>query len=80
MAPARAGKLEEARRRIQLLELRIANIGEDVAVEAARWRSRYGLRLSDALVLATAEVLDANLVLTGDTNWKAFSSRVRLIA
>jgi predicted nucleic acid-binding protein len=81
VAPARAGKLEEARQRIQALELLIADVDEDVALEAARWRGRHGsLRLPDALVLATAEVLDASVLLTGDANWKALSSRVQVIA
>lgn len=81
VAPARAGKLEEARQSIQALELLIADVDEDVALEAARWRSRHGhLRLPDALVLAAAEVRDASLLLTGDAGWKALSSRVRVIA
>ena len=81
VAPARAGKLEEARQRIQALELLIADVDEDVALEAARWRGRHSrLRLPDALVLATAEVLNASVLLTGDANWKAISSRVRVIA
>jgi predicted nucleic acid-binding protein len=81
VAPARAGKLEEARQRIQALEFLIANVDEEVALEAARWRGRHGrLRLPDALVLATAEVLDASLLLTGDADWKALSDRVRVIA
>ena len=80
VAPARAGKLEEARQRIQALELLIADVDEDVALEAARWRGRHGrLRVPDALVLATAEVLNASLLLTGDANWKDISSRVRVI-
>ena len=80
VAPARAGKLEEARQRIQALELLIADVDEAVALEAARWRGRQSrLRLPDALVLATAEVLNATLLLTGDANWRAISSRVRVI-
>src|SRR5258708_3092088 len=79
VAPARAGKLEEARQRIQALELVIADVNEDVALEAARWRGRHGrLRLPDALVLATAEVLGASVLLTGDASWKALSRRVQV--
>ena len=81
VAPARSGKLEEAKRQIQALDLRIADQGEAVAVEAARLRSRHRrLRLPDALVLATAEVLGAKVLLTGDANWKAIAKRVRVIA
>ena len=42
-----------------------------VAREAARLRATHGnsLRLPDALVLATAHVMGAELVLTTDTGW-----------
>lgn len=80
VAPARSGKLEQARMRVQAFELRTVHIDDDVAVEAARLRgSHRHLRLPDALVLAAAEVLDANELLTGDSNWKRISKRVRVI-
>ncbi|HUZ86758.1 MAG TPA: PIN domain-containing protein [Candidatus Baltobacterales bacterium] len=80
VAPARAGKLEEVRASIRALELRVAETGEEVAVEAARLRARNrSLRLPDALVLATAEVLGADVVLTGDASWGAISRRVRVV-
>jgi predicted nucleic acid-binding protein len=43
----------------------------DVARVAAGLRARYGraLRLPDALVLATASVMDASAVLTTDADW-----------
>ncbi|MGA8922291.1 MAG: PIN domain-containing protein [Candidatus Dormiibacterota bacterium] len=80
VAPARAGKLEQARGSIRALELRVADTGEEVAVEAARLRAGHrSLRLPDALVLATAEVLGADVVLTGDASWGAISQRVRVV-
>ncbi|HSP08185.1 MAG TPA: PIN domain-containing protein [Candidatus Dormibacteraeota bacterium] len=80
VAPARAGRLEEARRSIRALELRVADTGEEVAVEAARLRAGHrSLRLPDALVLATAAVLGADVVLTGDASWGALSPQVRVI-
>lgn len=78
--PARAGRLGEARSRIQELDLRVAPADESVAVEAARLRGEHrDLRLPDALVIATGEVLSADSVLTGDRNWRTISTRVTVI-
>jgi predicted nucleic acid-binding protein len=56
-------------------------LDESVAVNAARLRATHrSLRLPDAVVLATAQVLDAGTVLTGDKQWQKVDSRVRLIA
>lgn len=80
VGPARAGKLEAARTRIEAFEFRVTDINDAVATEAARLRGRHlGLRLPDALVLAAAEVLDAAELLTGDANWCRLSRRVRLV-
>ena len=60
--------------------VRIQAITPDVARAAARLRSSSrGLRLPDALVLATGDELDADSVLTGDEAWVAVSGRVKLI-
>ncbi len=51
-----------------------------IAQGAAQQRSKSGrLRLPDALVLATADELEADTVLTGDESWARISSRVTLI-
>lgn len=79
--PSRAGKLEEARAKIQMLDLRVAALDESIAVEAARLRGRLRkLRLPDALVIATGEVLKADSILTGDRSWQRVSRRVRVVA
>lgn len=55
-------------------------LDESVAVNAARIRATHrSLRLPDAVVLATAQILDATAVLTGDKQWQKVDSRVRLI-
>jgi predicted nucleic acid-binding protein len=55
-------------------------LDESIAVNAARLRATHrSLRLPDAVVLATAQVVDATAVLTGDKQWQKVDSRVRLI-
>jgi predicted nucleic acid-binding protein len=79
VSAARKGDAELAARRA----LTIGAFGspypldEDVAVAAARRRARHqALRLPDALVLATADVVAADVVLTGDKQWGALDRRV----
>jgi predicted nucleic acid-binding protein len=55
-------------------------VDEVVAVAAASLRARHRfLRMPDALVLATADVTAAEVVLTGDKKWSAVDQRVELI-
>lgn len=79
--PARAGRLADARAIIADLEIAIDLITEPCAVAAARLRARHGaaLRMPDALVLAYADVVDADHVLTADSHWPAWSDRVTLV-
>jgi predicted nucleic acid-binding protein len=80
VAPAREGKLEQARSRLQRLEVRVAAADEQVAVEAARLRGHHrSLRLPDALVIATGEVLEADSTVTCDRRWQRVSRRVRVV-
>ena len=61
------------------LGIRIEPLTADVAERAARLRAGHGaLRLPDALVLATADALDAT-VLTCDRAWRHVSRRARVI-
>jgi predicted nucleic acid-binding protein len=81
VVPARAGRMEEVREKIQLLDLGVIPIGEDIAVEAARLRGRHrSLRLPDALIIASGDLLDADSILTGDRKWTAVSHRVQVVA
>ena len=60
--------------------VRIETLTPAIARLAAKLRSESaGLRLPDALVLATADELDAARVLTGDESWVSISERVMLI-
>jgi len=52
----------------------------EVADHAARLRAqRKWLRLPDALILATAAVLNAETVVTADARWRRVTSRARVI-
>jgi predicted nucleic acid-binding protein len=60
--------------------IRIEPITATIARAAARFRGRSkSLRLPDALVLATADELEAEMVLTGDASWARSSRRVTVI-
>lgn len=62
------------------LAVRIEPLSHEIARRVARLRAHHGsLRLPDALVLATGDVLDASIVLTADTAWPKVSRRTRLI-
>jgi predicted nucleic acid-binding protein len=78
--PASGGRLAEAKRAIRSLVVEVVPITEDVAEEAAELRGRHpGLRLADALVVATAGVLDADVTLTADERWRDLSSSVEVV-
>jgi len=67
------------RRFVADLGVRIEPLSADVAERAASLRARHGaLRLPDALVLATADALDAP-VLTCDRAWARLSRRARVV-
>jgi predicted nucleic acid-binding protein len=60
--------------------VKVEPITAAIARAAARLRSRReGLRLPDALVLATADEVVADTLLTGDESWKKISRRVTLV-
>jgi PIN domain nuclease of toxin-antitoxin system len=62
------------------LAMRIQPITADIARRAAFLRSRYAaLKLPDAFVLGTGDVLDASTVLTADQGWPKVSPRAHLI-
>lgn len=72
----RLGPSTAATRRRQLMAaFRLRPLDADIADEAARLRAQHrSLRLPDALVLATAEVEDAE-ALTADSRWAGYSAR-----
>lgn len=62
------------------LAAEVAPITREVARRAAQLRAGHpSLRLPDALVLATGDVLQAASVLTTDRSWGRYGRRVRII-
>jgi hypothetical protein len=60
--------------------MRIEPISAPIARRAAQMRSRGpALKLPDALVLATGDVLGASAVLTADATWAKLNRRARLL-
>jgi predicted nucleic acid-binding protein len=66
---------------IDALPAAVAPASREIAREAAALRAAHdrSLRLPDALVLATASVLRADLVLTTDTKWPGAGIRVEVL-
>jgi hypothetical protein len=51
-----------------------------IAEHAAELRARHpGVRLPDALVVATASALSANGVLTGDAGWRRLGTMISVL-
>jgi predicted nucleic acid-binding protein len=73
VSPARKGEssLEAVREFIERLPVGVAPLDAEVAIIAAQVRARHGqlLKLPDALVVATAINLEADVLVTTDRGW-----------
>ena len=75
--PARGADVDET---LDDLGVYVAPLTREIARAAAALRARRpSLRLPDAAVIATGEVLDAARVLTADASWRRVSRRVAVI-
>lgn len=82
VGPMRRGRstAEVVDRALADLNVEVVPVTRDIAMRAAGFRASHtSLRLPDALVLATGDLLEATAVLTADRAWQKFSRRVRLI-
>lgn len=82
VAPYRrgAGAVSEVEAFLADFGIRIEAASPAIARSAVQFRSKFRrLRLPDAFVLATAEELDADSVLTGDESWGRISERVTVV-
>ena len=76
-SPTAVASLDEF---IDDLGIQVEPATREIARAAAAMRAANPtLRLPDALVLATGEVLEAAVVLTGDAAWPRMSARARMI-
>jgi predicted nucleic acid-binding protein len=76
-AASGAAALRRAKRIVDAFPLRIEPVTRDIAERAAVLRTK--LRLPDALVVATGELIGAEAILTADRRWATASRRVRVI-
>ncbi|MGE0135778.1 MAG: type II toxin-antitoxin system VapC family toxin [Dehalococcoidia bacterium] len=78
VGPSRRGdaEVEQLRAFVGRFPVRVVPLNEAIAEAAAVLRARHGsrLRLPDALVIATAVVLDADVILTTDRRWPSRSA------
>jgi predicted nucleic acid-binding protein len=71
--------LARAKALIAELPIRVQPIDAEIAERAAVLGGKQRVRLPDALVLATGDVLGAEVVLTADQRWRKLSTRVQVI-
>ena len=82
VAPAQKGSaaIDRVDETLSALTVRLESATPAIARAAATLRARHrSLRLPDALVLATADVLGAAKVLTADRAWSKINRKVRVI-
>ena len=50
-------------------EMRLVDVTYDVAREGSRIRAATGLSMPDALIVASARIVEADMLVTGDRSW-----------
>jgi predicted nucleic acid-binding protein len=77
----RAGSAEALERFLADTGLDLLPVTQAMALFSARLRAKHlALRLPDALILATAEVLGAGSLLTADARWNRYSALTTVVA
>lgn len=83
VGPARRGTkaVSEVQQFVKRLPIEVVPLDEPIALAAAGLRARHGgrLKLPDALIVATAHVLDVDVLVTTDRDWPS-RSKLRLRA
>jgi predicted nucleic acid-binding protein len=77
------GPLRAGGRAVEVVErfaaqVRIADLSPDIASRAAELRASRGLKLPDAVIVATGLRLGASVILTADARWKGIE-KVKVI-
>ncbi|MBI2778041.1 MAG: type II toxin-antitoxin system VapC family toxin [Chloroflexi bacterium] len=75
------GAVDQADAFVDTLPARVEPVSRAIARAAARLRAGRGkrLKLADALVIATAEVVEADRILTTDRGWPDVPTRVEIV-
>ncbi len=77
----REGSAEAVERFLADTGMALQPVTQAVAVFSARLRAKHAsLRLPDALILSTAEVIGARSLLTADARWRRYSPLATVIA
>jgi predicted nucleic acid-binding protein len=80
VGPARHGRVEDAVSRLRDFIGAVEPATEDIGRRAAEIRAgSRAISLGDALVLATAEILNADAVLTADRAWRGILPTVQVV-
>lgn len=81
VAPARGGRdlVEAVDGFLDTSPIRVVPVDRAIGLRAAAIRAEHRLGLPDALVIATGESLDADVVLTADERWRPISPRVMVV-
>ena len=80
VAPYRRSRRDGQRAEDALASLgRLVEVTRDIASQAAQLRATRQIKLSDALILATATIVSADQILTLDQRWRGIDRRVRLL-
>jgi len=83
VGPYRRGErhAETVKEFVRSLPLRVEPVTAGIVDAAARLRARHrALTVPDALTLAVADAVKADVVLTADRRWRTVSPRVRVVA
>ncbi|MBI3747127.1 MAG: type II toxin-antitoxin system VapC family toxin [Chloroflexi bacterium] len=75
------GAVDRADEFVDALPARVEPVSRAIARAAARLRAARGkrLKLADSLVIATAEVVAADRILTTDRGWPDMATRVEIV-
>jgi predicted nucleic acid-binding protein len=79
VVPASASHVAAVDGFLDSFPIRILPVDREIGRRAARLRAKHRLGLPDALVLASGDVLDAEVVLTADAKWVKLSRRVVVV-
>jgi predicted nucleic acid-binding protein len=80
VGPAKRGQVATIKKSLARLAIEVSPITDQIAERAADIRAQHsGLRLPDALVVATGLVLKADWVVTADAAWRRLGKGISIL-